>query len=104
MTPALPTSLGGGSPLNAPPAQPPGMPTASALGQPAPGGGKGPGQMGSLPRLGFEVEQSLRTIAKVIGPELAPRVEEIITSLKDLLVQALDSGPDSTKEPSGGPF
>lgn len=89
--------------LDAPPQQPPGVPSASGMsdlmGNPA----ESPGLSGALPQMEFELEQDLKTLAQVVGPELAPMVDKIISQLRDVVAQYLSRGAGGTP-PYGGPF
>lgn len=59
--------------------------------------------MGAVPRMVFEIEAGLKTLARSLGPKHAQAVEEIISQLRDLVAAALTGGSEG--QPSeNGPF
>lgn len=90
--------------ISGPPIQPPEAPTLSSI----PIGGQteapGPGQVGALPRLFFNLEQQVETIARVLPPALAAELSPIMSALRAVLVKALQSGAgafEGNPEPTG---
>lgn len=78
-----------------PPAQPPDMPSLSAMpfGQSA--APPEPGQVGSLPELFFNLEQQLKTVAKSVPSGVTAELDQIAQRLRAVLVKVLQSGAAS---------
>lgn len=89
MTPIPPAALMGG-----PPVQPPTVPTVSAI----PQADNSQGLVAALPKLVFNIEQQLNTLARVL-PQESEKLNEIRDSLRDVLSSALQRGAGAA-EPS----
>lgn len=74
--------MGGGPPVN-----PPTMPTLSAI----PSGemdSPGPGMSAALPQLVFNVEQQIKTIARLL-PDQSEALDQIVEELRNILSMSL---------------
>ncbi len=110
----MPPPGGGGPPggmLNGPPPPPPGSPSLAGI-PPAPGGGAGagppgPNQAGALPRLVFEIENSMKVLARALPGDAAEQIDSIVQQVRNVVAQALQgsggspSGGDKSAPPSG---
>jgi len=83
-SPISPAMMGGG-----PPVQPPTEPTMSAI----PMGAEGPasGQSAALPQLVFQIEQMIKTVARIL-PTQSGALDQIVSDLRDVLAMALQGG------------
>lgn len=86
MTPIPPAMMMGGPPVN-----PPTEPTLSAIPMGQPTGGPGPGMVGALPQLIFNIEQQIKTVARIL-PDQSPVLDQIVSDLRDVLATALQGG------------
>lgn len=97
-----------GASLDGPPPQA-NQPSVGAI-PPSPPGAGGPGagpQMGALPRLVFQIEQSLQTLARALPPDSSRQVDAIKEQLRTLVAGALaGSSPGQPTSPmeEGGPY
>lgn len=92
-TPISPSLMGG------PPNTPPSDPTLSAI--PMGGGGQGPapGQIGALPQLIFQIEQMIKTVARIL-PTQSGTLDQIVSDLRDVLAGALQGGGQQQQSPN----
>lgn len=101
-TPMPPPALMG----SGPPAQPPELPTLSAMPSGQNAAPPEPGQVGSLPELFFNIEQQLKLVAKAVPVEAVAELDRISQSLRAVLVKVLQSGaalsPDVSTLGTGG--
>jgi hypothetical protein len=103
----MPPPGGGGPPggmLNGPPPPPPGSPSLAGI-PPAPGAGPGagppgPNQAGALPKLVFELENSLKVLARALPGDAGEQIDSIIQQIRNIVAQALQGGGGSS---GGGP-
>ncbi len=79
-----------------PPVQPPEMPTLSAIPVDGQTAAPGAGMVGALPRLFFNIEQSVETLARALPPALAAELAPVVSQLRVILVKALQSGAGMT--------
>lgn len=108
-----PVGMGVGGGLDVPPPPPAGSPSVAGIppGPPQGGGPPGMGQAGALPRLVFEIENSLKTLARAM-PDSSAEVDSIIQQLRNLVAQALQGsmgkpspeGGVTAPGPGGGPY
>lgn len=97
-----------GPSLDGPP-PPAGQPSVGSI-PPSPPGMGGPGagpQMGALPRLVFQIEQSLQTLARALPPETSRQIDAIKEQLRQLVAGSLSgSSPGQPTSPTeeGGPY
>ena len=83
-SPISPGMLMGGPPVN-----PPTEPTLSAI--PMAQEGPSPGQSGALPQLVFQIEQMIKTVARIL-PTQSGALDQIVSDLRDVLAAALQGG------------
>lgn len=93
-SPISPAMLMGGPP-NAPPTDP----TLSAIPVGGPGQGPGPGQIGALPQLVFQIEQMIKTVARIL-PSQSGTLDQIVSDLRDVLAMALQGGGQQGQAPN----
>jgi len=90
--------------MGAPPMAPPELPTMSGMppegmppgAPPDPSGGDSPsappGQAGALPQLFFGIDQQLKTLAKVLPPELVADLDAISQAIRSVFIKAVQRG------------
>lgn len=93
--------------LAGPPLAPPTAPTLSSIPTGQTGDAGQPGITGALPRLFFQAEQQLKTIARVL-PTFSSDIDSVVQQLRDVLAKALSGGPPTTppqtpNSPTGEP-
>lgn len=94
MTPIPPSLLMGGGP----PVNPPSQPTLSAI--PVDGTqGPGPGLSAAIPQLVFNVEQQIKTLARLL-PNQSEELDDIVTALRDVMSRALQRATEPDAEPN----
>lgn len=88
-----PPAFGGPSLANIPPGQPPTPP------------GQDPSQAGgALPRLIFQIEQQIETLAKALPSDASDKLNSIREQLREVVAGALSGGPPQQGSQSGGPY
>ncbi len=101
-SPISPSMMGG--PPNAPPTDP----TLSAIPMGGAGQGPAPGQIGALAPLIYQIEQQIKTVARIL-PDQSQALDQIVSDLRDVLAAALQGGgappaptPNAGPPPPGG--
>lgn len=77
--------------------------SAPMPGQMPPGAG-GPETGGALPRLVFEIEQQLQTLARALPPGSSEKLDAIREQLRECIAEAVSGGPAQEGMPPGGPY
>jgi len=107
-----PVGMGVGGGQDMPPPPPAGSPSVAGIPPgPASMGPPGMGAAGALPKLVFEIENSLKTLARAM-PDSSAEVDSIIQQLRNLVAQALQGsmgkpspgGGMQSPGPGGGPY
>jgi hypothetical protein len=101
-----PPPMGGGMPPDQGPPPQMGAPT---LANTPPSGPQvaGPEQGGALPRLVFQIEQSLQTLARALPGGSSQKIDSIREQLRGAVAEALAGGgaqPNMGPQQEGGPY
>lgn len=100
-----PPPVGGGMPPEGGPPPQMGAPSLANIPPSGPQMG-GPEQGGALPRLVFQIEQSLQTLARALPPGSSQKIDMIREQLRGAVAEALSGGGEPAPGPQqeGGPF
>lgn len=105
MMPPPPMGGSGQGPQGGPP-PPPGAPSLANVppGAPPPMGGADQAG-GALPKLVFQIDTSLQTLARALPPDMSMKLDAIRETLREIVAEALSGGgqPESP-EAQGGPY
>jgi len=91
-----PPAMGSPTLANIPPGSPSGPPM----------GGDPQSQGGALPRLVFQIEQSIQTLARALPPDASEKLDAVTQQIREVVAMALSGGGPTAENPTaeGGPY
>jgi len=97
--------MGGGAPPTQGPPPAMGMPTLANVPPSAPPPADPMAAGGALPRLVFEIESSISTLAKALPPEMSQKLDIIKEQLREVVAEALSGSMGSPEQGTpAGPY
>jgi hypothetical protein len=95
--------MGGQAPQQGPPPAF-GSPTLSNIPQGAPPPQAGGQAAGALPRMVFQLDQQIQTLARALPPDTAAKLDAIREQLREIVAEAVSGGTGGQTPPTAGPY